>query len=183
MAQATTEVPQADGGLPQLKVIEDGTFTNQIAWLVLTFIVLYVVIAKMVLPRVGSVLQEREESIAGNLDTAERLRAEAEEIKKSYEAAVAEAKANAQQTILDSKAEIQASFSKAQSDLDAKLTAQAEDAEKRILAAKTAALESVGEIAGTVTKEIIGKLAGDADVADKAINDAVSAALNDVKGA
>jgi F-type H+-transporting ATPase subunit b len=183
MAQAITEVPQQQGGLPQLNVIKDGTYTNQVAWLVLTFVVLYVVISRMVLPKIGNVLQEREENIAGNLDTAERLRSEAEAVKAAYETAVADARAKAQQIITDTKADIQSEIAKVQSELDAKLGADAEAAEARIVAAKNEALGSIADVASDVAKDVIVKLAGDVKVTDKAVSDAVSTALDNAKGA
>lgn len=183
MAEAITEVPQEQGGLPQLNVIKDGSYTNQVAWLALTFIVLYVVISRMVLPKIGNVLQEREENIAGNLDVAERLRSEAEGVKTAYEEAVADARAKAQQIILDTKADIQSEISKAQSELDAKLGAEAEAAEARILAAKNEALETIADVATDVAKDVIAKLAGDIKVTDKAVTDAVTIALDGAKGA
>lgn len=182
MAQATTEIVEQDaGGLPQLNVIEDGTYTNQIAWLLLTFVVLYVLVSKLIVPRVTSVLEEREEKIAGDLDIAERLRREAEEMREGYEAAIADARANAQKTLLAAKEAAQADMAKAQADLDVKLSASADEAEKRIAAAKTEALAGLSDIATDVASTLVAKL-GDVDVDEAAVKKAVKSALSE-KGA
>lgn len=182
MAEATTELVEQDaGGLPQLNVIEDGSYTNQIAWLLLTFVLLYVLVSKLVVPRVTSVLEEREEKIAGDLDTAERLRREAEEMRAGYEASIADARANAQKTLMAAKEAAQADMAKAQADLDTKLSKAAEEAEARIEAAKSEALGSLEGIATDVATTLVSKLSG-ADADDAAVSKAVKSALAE-KGA
>jgi len=181
-AQAAGQAAEKAGGLPQLNVIADGSFTNQIAWLLITFFLLFVVVWRTVLPRVTTVLEEREEKIAGDLDSAERLRAEAEEVKAAYEAAVTAARAKAQETILGAKDTIQADITKTQAELDAKLNAKAEEAEARIAKASKEALASIDTVAGEVAAEMVAKLGG-VETKDKAVKDAVAAALASVKGA
>lgn len=176
MARATTETVEQDaGGLPQISVFEDGTYTNQVAWLLLTFVLLYIVVSRMVVPRVTSVLEEREEKIAGDLDTAERLRAEAEGVREAYEASIANARLKAQQTLADAKDAARADIAKAQAELDAKLLADADAAEKRIADAKAEALSDIESIATEVAADMIGKL-GASDVSADDVGKAVAAA-------
>lgn len=180
MAQATTEtIEQEAGGLPQLNVIADGTYTNQVAWLVLTFVLLYVVVSRLVVPRVTSVMEEREEKIAGDLDHAERLRTEAQGVRESYEASIADARLRAQQTLADAKEAAKAELARAQAKLDEKLKADADAAEARINDAKTEALKGLEGIAAEVAADMIAKLGG-GDVSADTVGKAVSAA---VKGA
>lgn len=180
MARATTETVEQDaGGLPQISVFEDGTYTNQIAWLLLTFVLLYIVVSRMVVPRVTSVLEEREEKIAGDLDAAERLRAEAEGVREAYEASIADARSKAQQTLADAKDAARADIAKAQADLDAKLAADAAAAEKRIADAKAEALAGLEGIATEVAADLVAKLGGTevaADAVSKAVGDVVKGA-------
>ncbi len=180
MAQTQTEVADhGQGGLPQFDAT---TFESQLVWLFLTFIVLFIVVSRMALPRVTKVLEEREERIATDLDTAERLRKEAEEVKEAYEVAVAEARKKAQETIAAAKETIQADIAKAQAELDATLGAKADEAEARIEKARAEALAGIGEVAGEVAAQMVEKLGGvDVDVADA--TKAAKAALGTVKGA
>lgn len=176
MARATTETVEQDaGGLPQIVVFEDGTFTNQIAWLLLTFVLLYVIVSRMVVPRVTSVLEEREEKIAGDLDAAERLRTEAEGVREAYEASIADARAKAQQTLADAKEAARADIAKAQAELDAKLLSDADAAEKRIEDAKAEALAGIEGIATEVAADMVAKL-GASDVSADDIGKAVASA-------
>ena len=161
--------------MPQLNVIFDGTYTNQVAWLLLTFVLLYVVVSRLVVPRVTTVLEEREEKIAGDLDAAERLRGEAEGVREAYEVSINEAKLKAQQTLAEAKEAAKADLSKAQAELDAKLLADAAAAEERIAAAKAEALAGLEGIAADVAADMVAKLGGGdvkADVVGKAVADA-----------
>lgn len=179
MAEAQTEVAAQGAGLPQLNI---ATFEEQVVWLFLTFIVLFVIVSRAVLPRVTKVLEEREERIANDLDTAERLKKDAEDVKNAYEEAVAKARKQAQETILGAKEKIQADIAKAQADLDAELSARAAEAEARIAKAKDEALADVGDVAAEVAGELVSKLAG-LDSGDAAVSKAVEAALSTRKGA
>ena len=71
------------------------TFPTQLVWLVIAFVLLYVLMARVALPRIGQVLEERQEKIDDNLDTAEKLRAETEADSESYEAALVQAREQA----------------------------------------------------------------------------------------
>lgn len=173
-----TEVSQ-EGGLPQLNI---GTYEEQLVWLFLTFVVLYLIVSRMALPRVTKVLEEREEKIAADLDAAEVQKREAEEVKAAYEAALAEARAKAQAVMVEAKAEMAAEIAKVQADLDAKLGEKTDAAEKRIAAAKAEAMASIEGVATDVTREIVTKLAGE-EADDKAVAAAVKAALETAKGA
>lgn len=180
MAETQTEVAAAgQGGLPQFDAT---TFETQLVWLLLSFVVLFIIVSRMALPRVTKVLEEREERIATDLDTAERLRREAEDVKNAYEVSVVEARRKAQETIMTAKDSIKADIAKAQAELDAKLGAKAAEAEAGIAKAREQALADIDAVASEVAAEMVTKLAG-VDVDAKETGKAVKAALADVKGA
>src|SRR3546814_10856843 len=82
------------GGLPQL---DADTYPTQIFWLVVTFVILYLIMSKVALPRIAEVLEERQERVADDIETAERLRSEAAVVQSEYETAMAEARGKAQE--------------------------------------------------------------------------------------
>jgi len=179
---ATDAAEKASGGLPQINVLYDGSFTNQIAWIVVTFFVLFLVVWRIALPKVTDVLTEREERIANDLDTASRLKTEAEEVRTSYEAAVADARAKALAVLLGTKETIKADIATAQGSLDADLGKKAASAEAAISNARDEALLSIKDVATEVATAMISKLGGiEAD--SKAVTGAVATAFDSAKGA
>ena len=76
--------------MPQFDI---STFPTQLIWLAIAFVLLYVLMARVALPRIGQVLEERQEKIDDNLDSAEQLRAETEVDSEAYETALVQARA------------------------------------------------------------------------------------------
>ena len=92
-AAAVPDTVKAKSGLPQLNVAD---FAPQLIWLALTFGLLYLIMSRVALPRIGEVIEERSQRIQRDLDEAERLKGETEKALGAYEQALAEARAKAQ---------------------------------------------------------------------------------------
>ncbi|MEO0945240.1 MAG: F0F1 ATP synthase subunit B', partial [Pseudomonadota bacterium] len=93
MATETDAAKAAEsGGLPQL---DFSTFANQIFWLVVTLVVIYLVLSKIALPRIASVLAERQGTITNDIAAAEELKQKAAEAEEAYEKALSDARAEA----------------------------------------------------------------------------------------
>jgi F-type H+-transporting ATPase subunit b len=159
--------------VPQLDV---ATFAPQIIWLAITFLLLYVLMAKVALPRVAEVLEERTKRIEGNLEKADALKREAEAARDAYEKAIAESRAKA--GTLTSQAADRAAKEAAerQHALAATLAEQARDTEQKIAAARAKALESTHSIAADVAREAVRKLLG-RDVDSTAVDAAVKSVV------
>src|SRR5688500_15289978 len=94
MATSThTEVPGQKGPFPPF---QRETFASQLVWLTLTFVLLYVLMARVALPRIGAIMDERRARIADDLAQAERLKGESDAALAAYEKALADARARAQ---------------------------------------------------------------------------------------
>lgn len=179
MTTTTVEVDAGqDAGLPQLNF---ATYEEQLVWLFLSFVLLLVIVSKFALPRITSVLELREEAIAGDLDKAESMRAEAETVKASYEKAVAESRSNAQKVALETKEKIQAEIAAEQAKIDARLSAEADEAQAAINAERAAAMEGLNDLAADVTGALVSKLTGD-EADDKSVQKAVQTVIS-AKGA
>jgi F-type H+-transporting ATPase subunit b len=85
-AEATHE--GKSGGLPQLNPAD---FSPQLVWLALTFVVLYFILARVALPRIGEVIEERKDRVQRDLQAAERFKQETDEALAAYEKALSEA--------------------------------------------------------------------------------------------
>ena len=159
--------------MPQL-VIED--FAPQIVWLVITFGLLYLMLARGALPRIATVLEQRRDKIADDLDDAARLKQEAEDALKDYEAALADARAKAHEIAAQTRATLTADVERHTESLQQTLDARMAEAEERIAATKAEAMKSVRSVASDAAGAIIGKLLDDAADTD-AVATAVDAEL------
>ena len=73
---------QQTAGLPQMDI---STFPSQIFWLVVTFSILYIFMWKFVIPNLRITIEERKDKISDDINEAEKLKSEAEEILNKYE--------------------------------------------------------------------------------------------------
>lgn len=157
---------------------DPSSYSMQLFWLAVTFIALYVAMAMVALPRISTVLEERQRRIDDNLDKAQALNAEAEAAVALYEQALAKAQAEARE-VLKANAEKLASEAEArQSALAAKLEARISEGEARIAAAKAEALSQVRGIAIEVARDASARLSG-LGLDDAKIEGAVAAALQE----
>ena len=138
--------------MPQLNPLDWGP---QLIWLLITFGILYVLMLKVALPRIGSVIEARADRIAKDLAEADRLRRETEEAIAAYEQALAEAKQKAHAIVDEGRAKLKAESAAERARLDAELAERGAEAEKRIDEAKTSAMRDVNEVAADVAADIV----------------------------
>lgn len=141
---------------------DPSTFASQIFWLVVTFVALYLLMARLVLPRITDILGQREDRIDGNLRRAEGLKEEADQVLAAYQKAISDARHQAQAAMAQAAAEITASATRRESEFGRKMAAETAAAETRIRAAKTQALADVRGIAAEVAAMMAVKLTGNA---------------------
>ncbi|WP_158043889.1 ATPase [Skermanella pratensis] len=159
----------ASGGLPQL---DPTVFAPQLIWLAISFIALYFLMAKVALPKVAEVLEERQERITNDLDRASSLREESAGVMEGYEKALTDARTHAQSVMAATTADIASASSGRQAQFNADLAAKTRAAEERINAAKETALTSVRSVAVEIAQQAAEKLGGikvDAARADTAV--------------
>ncbi len=172
-APAQTEVPHERGGMPQL---DPDYFAPQLFWLVVSFVLLYMLMSRMALPRIAGVIEARRDKIARDLDKAESLKKEADAALAAYEKALANARARAQAIAAEMRAKLKVETDRLRAELDAKLAAKASEAEAQIRRAKEAALANLKPAASEVAVAIVSKLLGETVEAETA-GRAIEAAL------
>ena len=148
--------------MPQL---DTATFAPQLVWLAITFIGLYLILARAVLPRIASVLEARQKRIDGNLEKAEALKVKAEAARAAYEEALEEARVAAHRRLIEAAEVLAREAAEHHEALAGKLAEQGKEAEERIGAATRDALKHVhtvaAEIAGAATEKLIGTKIGE----------------------
>src|SRR5580658_9230771 len=130
--------------MPQLDV---HTFASQIVWLAISFIVLYLLMARVGLPQVGGILERRRQRLDGDLAKAAQMKDEAAAVIASYERALATARADAQAMVRETTERLAAAAAKRQHELAQALAAETARAEERIAAAKRQALAGLRDVA------------------------------------
>jgi len=170
-AAAATQAAE-NVGMPQL---DFASYPNQIFWLVVTLVVIYLILSKVALPRIASVLAERQGTITNDIAAAEELKLKAEEAEAAYNQALADARAEAGRIVAEAKAEIQADLDVAISKADAEIGAKAAESEKAIAEIRDGALESVKIVAKDVAADIVASMGGSADA--KTVDAAIAAQM------
>ncbi|PLP57754.1 ATP F0F1 synthase subunit B' [Mesorhizobium loti] len=164
---AGTEVPAEGGhGGGTFPPFNPATFSSQIFWLIITFGLFYLFLKKVVMPRLGGILEVRSNRIAQDLDQAAKLKSEADAAVAAYEQELAEAKANANTIGQKARDEAKAEAEVARKGVEAGLEKKLVEAEERITAIKTSAMKDVGSIAETTASAILESLVGKSDKAE-----------------
>lgn len=159
-------------GMPQLDIT---TFGNQIVWLLVVLAVIYWVLSRIALPRIGGVISDRQGAITGDLMAAEEFKLKAKEAEAAYDKALTDARAEAGKIVAANKAEIQKELDAAIAKADAEISARAAESEKRIGEIRASAAEDARNVACDVTSALVEKFGGSAD--QNLVNDAVDQRL------
>jgi F-type H+-transporting ATPase subunit b len=150
-------------------------FASQLVWLAITFVLLYLLVSRIALPRIASILEARREHIAGDLAEAQRLKADSDEALAAYEKSLADARNRAQALAQQMREKHNAEAEASRKTLEQSLSGKLAEAEKAIAATKVAAMGNVRGIAADAASDIVKRLIGSAPAGA-----AVEAAVADV---
>ncbi|MBX3490515.1 F0F1 ATP synthase subunit B' [Parvibaculum sp.] len=155
--------------MPQL---EFHTFVPQLVWLAITFGFLYLMMARVALPRIANVLEERRDRIADDLDQAEQFKRQTDEAIAAYEKALADARANAHEIAQATRDKLNEETERQRKSIEARLAEKIAAAEKQIAATKEKALGNVRAVAIEVADAVVTELLGGADraAAERAVD-------------
>jgi F-type H+-transporting ATPase subunit b len=160
--------------MPQL---DYHTFVPQLVWLAISFVVLYILMSWLGLPKVKAAIDGRRHHLDSDLGRAAALKEEAEAALAAYQKTLADARAAAQDTLRQMSEKLAAEAAVRQQQLAATLAEQIAAAEARIAAGKDQALADIRGIASDVGSAVVAKLTGAAPN-PLAMTNAVGHALN-----
>jgi F-type H+-transporting ATPase subunit b len=158
----TTEVAAhggEGGGLPQFRFEYWG---GQIVWLLLIFLLLYILLGRVFVPRLRKVLDTRAETISQAVAEAKQVQAEAEGLAVAAKAEVDQARSEARRVAADAKAKAAAEIAARQAELERELDAKLAEAEGRIRGLRDQAMGNVSVIASETAQAMVQKLTGQA---------------------
>lgn len=146
-------------GMPQLDFKSPLT-VSQVYWGVGIFIVLYVLLARVGLPKVGAVIEQRAVHIAADLDAAKAQKAQADAAVTELTATMQRSRAEAQGEINHAVDEAKAAAAAQATALNARLETQLKAAEGRINVARAAAMSALHQVATETAVTVIARLTG-----------------------
>lgn len=149
---------------------DPNTFSPQLVWLAITFLALYLLMSRLIMPRISGILGQREDRIDGNLQRAETLKEEAAQVLAAYQKAIADARGQAQAALARAASDIAAETAAREAEFARKMANQTAAAETAIRAAKTQALADVRGIASEVAALMAAKLTGKAADANAVVH-------------
>jgi len=160
------------GGMPQLN---PEFWISQIFWLTLTFGILYIVLSKLILPKISENLESRKSQILENIEAAEKQRENSEEKLKEYEEIVSKGKFEAKNIFNQGREKALRDINAKKEVLDKQIDDEIRKAEQEIKSLRDSAPDKINKIAIETSSELIQKLIG-AEVN----NSSISAIVDDL---
>ena len=160
------------GGMPQLN---PEFWISQIFWLTLTFGILYIVLSKLILPKISANLESRKSQIQENIEAAEKQRKSSEAKLKEYEEIILKSKLEAKNIFKDAKEKIFKDINSKKETLEKQINEEIKKVEKEINELKKTAPQRINKIAIETSSEILKSLLG-----TEINNSSISAIVDDL---
>ena len=145
------------GGMPQLN---PEFWVSQIFWLTLTFGILYVVLSKLILPKISANLELRKSQIQENIEAAEKQRESSESKLKEYDEIILKSKLEAKNIFKDAREKALKDINSKKEILDKQINEEINNAEIEIQILKKSASEKINKIAIETSSDLIKKIIG-----------------------
>ena len=160
------------GGMPQLN---PEFWISQIFWLTLTFGILYVVLSKLILPKISANLELRKSQIQENIEAAEKQRKDSESKLKEYEEIIIKSKSEAKNIFKETREKTIKDINSKREVLEKQIDEEINKAEKEINELKKTAPEKINQIAIETSSEILKNL-----MSTEINNSSISAIVKDL---
>ena len=173
-----TQVQSAEsGGMPQLN---PEFWISQIVWLVITFGALYVILSKVILPKISNNLESRRSQILENIEIAEKQREESEEKLKEFDKIILNSKLEAKNLFNEARQKVLNEIDKKRSEMEKNLEEEISSAEKEIQSLNNNSTENIKKIATETSLSLIQQLIGE-EINKESISSVVNGLTNKSK--
>ena len=159
-ASGTTAHTEAGAHERAFPPFQKETFASQLVSLLIAFVALYLIVSRIALPRVGSVIDERQNKIEGDLADAQKLKDQSDSALKAYENELAAARSRAQAIGAETREKLNAASEAERKTLEDQLSVKLAQAEKTIASTREAAMGNVRGIAADAAAAIVQQLTG-----------------------
>ena len=160
------------GGMPQLN---PEFWFSQIFWLIIAFGIMFILLSKLVLPKISENLEVRKAQILENVEAAEKQREESDKKLKEYEKLILNSKNDAKNYFSKAREEILKDVDKKRENLEKEINEEISKAEKEILDLKDRSPEKIRKIAADTSSDLIKQLIG-----VEVNNSSISAIVEDI---
>jgi len=160
------------GGMPQLN---PEFWISQIFWLILTFGILYVVLSKLILPKISANLESRKSKILENIEAAEKQREDSEAKLKEYDKIISKSKLESRNIFNEARKKTLKDINSKKEVLDKEIDKEITKAEQEIKSFKDSAPNKINKIAIETSSELIQKL-----IRTEVNNSSISAIVDDL---
>ena len=147
----------AEAGMPQLN---PEFWLAQIFWLIFIFGTLYVIIWKLILPKITTSIENRKRHLVNDLDEAEKIKKNAEKKLNDYKAIIENAKKEAKKIILEGKRKLEQDINNKRKKFDIEMDSELKEAEKEVKNFKLSSINNINKIAVAISNEIIRSTMG-----------------------
>ena len=175
MAETTTHT-EAPAGHTKFPPFETEYFPSQLVWLTITFVLLYALMSRIALPRIGAIMAERSKVIGDDLAAAERFKEQSNAAAAAYEKSLADARTRAQAIASATREQQARETEDLHKRLEAQLHARLAAAEQSIAKSRGAAMSNVKSIAAETASAIVERLIG-----QRPHDEEIAAALGDIR--
>jgi|TARA_B100000809_G_scaffold19115_1_gene16913 F-type H+-transporting ATPase subunit b len=160
------------GGMPQLN---PEFWFSQIFWLIITFGVLFIVLSKLILPKISANLEARKSQILENIGAAEKQREASENKIKEYEKIILDSKNEAKNYFNKARGQILKDIDKKRKTLKNEINVEIKKAEKEIVDLKNKSPEKINKIVVETSSDLVKQLIG-----VEVNNSSISAIVEDI---
>lgn len=142
--------------MPQL---DPSSFPSQLFWLIISFAILYSIMVRKVLPKITNVVQNRQDKIANDLEKANRLKEEAENLEAEYKSSLEKTRHKANSIVAKANTRMSELAVKKHEEMDNELFKKGLEAQEKISAARSKAVNDLSSVASELSSVIVEKLA------------------------
>jgi F-type H+-transporting ATPase subunit b len=162
--------------LPQIVQLPQ-IFWSQLFWLLLVFGIIYFAIGRGMVPKIQSVVDDRDKKISDDLAAAQKARDDAEKVEAAYRERIEATRADAMKLAAEAKQDAAREVEKRLAAIDAEIGKRTDEAQARIRDAADKARRELEPVAAEAASQLVTKLTGKT-VTSADAQPAVKAVLN-----